>query len=107
RRYAASPTARVIGGRCPNGGRVAETPSMMSPTSVRAWCGSARGPRQPRPHRIASGAGDLLPRRGWRETTTPARNSMMGRRAALLLVDGVKRKTHDPDVLALCRYVEG
>ena len=31
----------------------------------------------------------------------------MNHREVLLLVDRLKRKTHDPDVLALCRYVEG
>ena len=32
---------------------------------------------------------------------------MMDRREALLLVERLKRRTRDPDVLALCRYVEG
>jgi hypothetical protein len=47
-------------------------------------------------------------------TTTPRRssrlrtcNSMMDRREALLLVDRIKRRTRDPDVLTLCEYVHG
>jgi hypothetical protein len=32
---------------------------------------------------------------------------MMGRRDALLLVDRLKRRTRDPDVLTLCEYVHG
>ena len=34
-------------------------------------------------------------------------NSMMDRREALLLVDRLKRRTRDPDVLTLCEYVHG
>jgi hypothetical protein len=37
----------------------------------------------------------------------PACNSMMDRREALLLVDRLKRRTRDPDVLTLCEYVHG
>jgi hypothetical protein len=32
---------------------------------------------------------------------------MMDRREALLLIERLKRRTRDPDVLALCEYVEG
>jgi hypothetical protein len=32
---------------------------------------------------------------------------MMDRRDALLLVDRLKRRTRDPDVLMLCEYVHG
>jgi hypothetical protein len=32
---------------------------------------------------------------------------MMDRRDALLLVDRLKRRTRDPDVLTLCEYVHG
>jgi hypothetical protein len=32
---------------------------------------------------------------------------MMDRREALLLVDRLKRRTRDPDVLTLCEYVHG
>jgi hypothetical protein len=32
---------------------------------------------------------------------------MMDRREALLLVERLKRRTRDPDVLALCEYVHG
>ena len=32
---------------------------------------------------------------------------MMDRREALLLVDHLKRRTRDPDVLTLCEYVHG
>src|SRR5262249_16439477 len=32
---------------------------------------------------------------------------MMNRRDALLLVDRLKRRTRDPDVLTLCEYVHG
>ena len=32
---------------------------------------------------------------------------MMDRREALLLVERLKRRTRDPEVLALCEYVEG
>ena len=34
-------------------------------------------------------------------------NSMMDRRGALLLVERLKRRTRDPDVLTLCEYVHG
>ena len=34
-------------------------------------------------------------------------NSMMDRREALLLVDRLKHRTRDPDVLTLCEYVHG
>ena len=34
-------------------------------------------------------------------------NSMMDCREALLLVDRLKRRTRDPDVLTLCEYVHG
>ena len=34
-------------------------------------------------------------------------NSMMDRREALLLVERLKRRTRDPDVLTLCEYVHG
>jgi hypothetical protein len=32
---------------------------------------------------------------------------MMDRREALLMVDRLKRRTRDPDVLTLCEYVHG
>jgi hypothetical protein len=32
---------------------------------------------------------------------------MMDHREALLLIERLKRRTRDPDVLALCEYVEG
>ena len=41
-----------------------------------------------------------------RETATNF-NSMMDRREALLLVERLKRRTRDPDVLMLCEYVHG
>ena len=34
-------------------------------------------------------------------------NSMMDRGEALLLVERLKRRTRDPDVLTLCEYVHG
>src|SRR4029450_7725574 len=34
-------------------------------------------------------------------------NSMMDRREALLLIERLKRRTRDPDVLTLCEYVHG
>src|SRR5262249_52752041 len=37
----------------------------------------------------------------------PVTGPAMGRRDALLLVDRLKRRTRDPDVLTLCEYVRG
>src|SRR6266566_165609 len=43
-----------------------------------------------------------------RSSTSPIScNSMMDRREALLLVERLKRRTRDPDVLTLCEYVHG
>ena len=52
----------------------------------------------------------LLPQRQSHRRRSSRRrtcNSMMDRREALLLVERLKRRTRDPEVLTLCEYVHG